>query len=216
MLKAIFFDFDGTIADTLPVCVDAFRQTVEPVVGRPLSLDDVRAYFGPTEEGIFGKHFPERAEQMLKTYFERYEALQRERPDLAPGVMDLIRALKRKGVRVALVTAKGPTSCKISLDFYQIADEFETIETGSPKGRAKADSIAKALADLNLAPEEVAYVGDSPKDVVSSRKAGVAPWGAAWFESAEPEKILANEPEEIFYAVDELKARLEREFGPLD
>lgn len=216
MLKAVLFDFDGTIADTLSVCIDAFRQTVEPVVGRSLSIEDVRSYFGPTEEGIFKKHFPERAQCMVETYLERYAALQNEKKELVPGILELINALKKKGIRVALVTAKGVLSCKISLEFYKIADAFETIECGSETGRAKADSIAKALADMKLNPNEVVYVGDSPKDVVSSRKAGVPAWSAAWLDSAEPEKILANSPDEIFYTVAQFKERLEREVGSLD
>ena len=64
MLKALIFDFDGTIANTLPVCINAFKRTVEPVLGKEMSLQEVRSYFGPAEEGIFAKHFPDRQRKL--------------------------------------------------------------------------------------------------------------------------------------------------------
>ncbi len=205
MLKALLFDFDGTIADTLPVCIGAFKRTVEPVVGHELSLEEVRTYFGPTEEGIFEKFFPDRQEELCQIYFKHYTEMQREVPELVPGVMDLIHDVKAAGIRVALITAKGGVSCKISLDFYGIADEFEEIRVGGSGGRVKDVAIRDVLGKMGLELDECAYVGDSHKDVISSHKAGVEAWAAAWLPSADPEKILENNPEKIFYSVDELR-----------
>ena len=216
MIKAALFDFDGTIADTLPVCVEAFRQTVEPVLGRRLSLEDVRAYFGPTEDGIFETHFPDQKDELLDVYYKRYAALQAKVVETVPGIVELIRALKKKGVRVALITAKGAVSCKISLDFYGITNDFEHIEVGGSGRRVKDLAITRVLSQMNVRPEEAVYIGDSPKDVISAHKANVASWSAAWLKTAEPEKILANQPERIFYSVDDLRIALEEEVGALD
>lgn len=216
MLKAVLFDFDGTIADTLPICIGAFAKTIAPVIEHEPSLEEVYSYFGPTEEGIFQKHFPDRAEELTQIYLRHYKEMHTEETQLVPNLMETIRALIKKGVRVALVTAKGGQSCKISLDYYKIANDFETIEVGSPLGRDKGAAILRALATLNIKPEDTAYVGDSPKDVISSRKAGVYAWGAAWLPSARPDKILENKPDAIFYTIDEFRTRLEQEFGPLE
>lgn len=216
MLKAVIFDFDGTIANTLPICIGAFAKTIAPVIGHEPSLEEIYSYFGPTEEGIFLQYFPERSQELLETYLKYYAELHTDETQIVPGIMETIRALVKAGIRVALVTAKGPQSCKISLDFYGIANDFEIIEVGSPKGRNKAEAIVKTLNALNALPTETAYVGDSPKDVVSSRKAGVEAWGAAWLKSASPERILENKPDEIFYSVNEFRAKLEKEIGPLD
>ena len=47
MIKALIFDFDGTIANTLPACFNAFKRTVEPVLGKEMSLQEIRSYVGP-------------------------------------------------------------------------------------------------------------------------------------------------------------------------
>ncbi len=211
MLQALIFDFDGTIADTVPICVDAFRMTVEPVLGRPLTLDDVRSYFGPTEEGIFQKHFPERCDELLAELLRRYEELQKGVPETAPGIMELIRDVRSAGVRVALVTAKGRHTCQISLDFYGIENDFEEIRVGSPEGRVKDAAIREVLSKMEIRPENSVYVGDAYKDVVSAHKAGVPCWSAAWFASANPSKILEYNPERIFYSVSEMRSELEKE-----
>ena len=145
MLKALIFDFDGTIANTLPVCINAFKRTVEPVLGKEMSLQEVRSYFGPAEEGIFAKHFPDRQRELAETYYKIYAEEQAKIPNLVPGVMDVIREVKKRGIRVALITAKGPISCKISLDFYKIADDFEEIRTGGANGRVKDVAIREVL-----------------------------------------------------------------------
>ncbi|MBR0225462.1 MAG: HAD hydrolase-like protein [Thermoguttaceae bacterium] len=213
MIKALVFDFDGTIADTLPVCNNAFRKTVEPVVGHELTPDELRSYFGPTEEGIFEKFFPERQQELCELYLKFYAELQNEVPDPVPGVMELIHDVKNEGVHVSLVTAKGRRSCDISLNFYGIADVFEEIRYGGSGGRVKDAAIIELLDKQGIAREDCVYVGDSPKDVVSAHKAGVPCWSVAWLPTAKAEldMLLANAPEKVFYTVDEMRRELEKE-----
>lgn len=51
MIKAIIFDLDGTIGDTVPLCIAAFKKSVEPLAGRVFSEEDIVSTFGPSEEG---------------------------------------------------------------------------------------------------------------------------------------------------------------------
>ena len=50
-IKALIFDLDGTIGDTLPLCIKAFRRSIEPLIGRSVSDAEIIATFGPSEEG---------------------------------------------------------------------------------------------------------------------------------------------------------------------
>jgi len=50
-IKALIFDLDGTLANTLPLCVAAFRKSVEPLLDRAISDEKIIATFGPSEEG---------------------------------------------------------------------------------------------------------------------------------------------------------------------
>ena len=50
-IKAVIFDIDGTLANTIPLIIKAYRQAVEPLVHRSLTDDEIVATFGPSEEG---------------------------------------------------------------------------------------------------------------------------------------------------------------------
>lgn len=213
MIQGVIFDYDGTIGDTVFPCMEALRRTLLPILGRSLDDAELRGYFGPTEEGIFQKRFPERADELTATYLEHYRELHRDVPEPFPGIVETIRGLKAKGVRVALVTAKGRGSWEISLEFHPIADLFERIEVGSPLGRDKDRKIVKVMSELGLKPEETAYVGDGTKDVVSSRKAGVSAWAVAWASTARRAELAAAEPDRLFDSVAEFRAYLETLFG---
>ena len=52
MLKAVLFDMDGTLGDTLPLCVEAYRQCVAELTGRTPSAEEVVSYFGLSDRGV--------------------------------------------------------------------------------------------------------------------------------------------------------------------
>lgn len=71
MIKVVIFDFDGTVADTLPLCIEAFRRSIEPLAGKALSDQDIVSTFGPTEDGTIRALVPEHYEQALQDYLRR-------------------------------------------------------------------------------------------------------------------------------------------------
>ncbi len=113
--KGIIFDLDGTIANTLPLCIRAFRQSVEPLAMKTLSDEEIIATFGPSEEGTIRALIPEHYEKGIVNYLQFYNDLHDLCPDPFPGIPALVDRLKEKGVRVGMVTGKGEHSTVISL-----------------------------------------------------------------------------------------------------
>ena len=58
-IRGVLFDLDGTLGNTLPVCIGAFRRAVEPFAGREVSDAEIVATFGPSEEGTVHVLAPE-------------------------------------------------------------------------------------------------------------------------------------------------------------
>ncbi|MGQ1947507.1 HAD family hydrolase [Geofilum sp. OHC36d9] len=50
-IKAVIFDLDGTLGNTIPLCIEAFRKSIEPLIGKKLSDQEITSTFGPSEEG---------------------------------------------------------------------------------------------------------------------------------------------------------------------
>lgn len=129
MIKGVIFDLDGTICDTLPLCIAAFKKAIEPRAGKRLSDQEIVATFGPTEEGTIMALVPQFYEQSLKDYLKYYEELHGMCPKPFDGIKDILCYLKGKGIIVALVTGKGRKSCELSLKFYGMADITPYIST---------------------------------------------------------------------------------------
>lgn len=202
-LRGVIFDMDGTLGDTIPVCLAAYRAAVEEPLGRKFSDEDIYALFGPSEEGILQRTVPDIWEERMKIYMEVYEEVHRQCREPFPGIKEALDLLKAKDVKLAVVTGKGEHSCRISLHYLGLAEYFDAVVAGSANGAEKPDAIRRVLAKWDIRPDQAAYVGDALYDVDAAREAGVLPLAAAWAESADPEALAAKGPEAVFRTVQE-------------
>ncbi len=207
-IKGVIFDLDGTLSDTVPLCVAAFRKAIEPYAERTISDEEIIATFGPSEEGTIHALAPDHAEACLEDYLRHYADLHDAWPSPFDGITDLLTDLQAQGVRLALVTGKGPKSTVISLRRLELKPFFEYVETGSPHGPRKPDGIRQIVAHWGLEPSEVVYVGDAPSDVHSARAAGTAVVAAAWAATYDRSDLAALNPDAILDSVAELETWL--------
>jgi phosphoglycolate phosphatase/pyrophosphatase PpaX len=203
-LKGVIFDLDGTIADTLPLCILAFRKAIEPLVKRPLSDIEIIGTFGPSEEGSVRTLAPAHYDEALDLFHMHYKNLHDICPDPFDGITEILAMLQAKKIRMAMVTGKGRKSMEVSMAQFHIDKYFELIETGSPTGPRKTEAINKVLASwTGITKDEVIYVGDMESDISASRAAGIRVISAAWASTSDSEKLLAMAPDEMFETVDE-------------
>lgn len=202
MLKAVIFDFDGTIADTVPLCIAACRAAFEPLAGRAFSDEEITATFGPSEEGSVMALIPEHYEAGVASYLAFYKKLHPMCPAPFDGIPSLLRRLKEKGLIVGLVTGKGRRSCDISLEAYGLVDLFDAVEAGSPEGPCKPRGIQTILDRFNLRGSEALYTGDVPSDITASRAAGVGIVSAAWASTADPKALAAFSPDAVCESIE--------------
>ncbi len=203
-IKAVIFDLDGTIANTLPLCISSFRRSIEPLAGRAISDADIIATFGPSEEGTILALASDNYDKGVSDYLRFYEENHNMCPAAFEGIPELLASLKEKGIRIAMMTGKGKLSAEISLDKFGISHYFELLETGMPEGPRKPEGI-QAILDVwnDIAKDEAIYVGDAPSDITACRKAGIPIVAAAWAETAEPELLIPLRPNELFYTVSD-------------
>ncbi len=214
-LSGMIFDLDGTIADTLPICVQASQEALFPFTGRHFSAAEIAARFGPTEEGMLRQWVPEHAGAALKIFLEVYEREHYRCTAVFPGLADALHLLSERGVRLAIATGKGPDSALISLRYLGLGPIFDAVESGSPDGPIKPQSIRRIIDAWGVAPEAVAYVGDTPPDMVHAREAGVLALGAAWAETATVQNGPAGSAHVVFTSVDDFIRWIEETVEPV-
>jgi beta-phosphoglucomutase-like phosphatase (HAD superfamily) len=74
-IKAVIFDLDGTLANTLPLCIQAFRESLQPLIQRYLSDEEIIATFGPSEEGTIMALAPDYYDEGVSAYLHLYSSL---------------------------------------------------------------------------------------------------------------------------------------------
>jgi phosphoglycolate phosphatase len=126
IVKLVAFDLDGTIGDTIPMCIHTFKKAVSPYCNWQLSDKEIIQTFGLNEEGtilkIVDKEYQEKA---LSDFYIQYQKF--HRMCLAPfgGIKELITELKNRNIRVVLITGKGERSCQITLEQFDMGNSCD-------------------------------------------------------------------------------------------
>lgn len=201
-LKGFIFDLDGTLINSLPVVRTSLNATLLKFSGRVYADQELSSLFGPSEEGIFKKLFPDSWREVLQFYLNEYDRIHVQYAKPFPGVVEALTLLHERKMKLALVSGKGAGSMGISLKHSGLKQFFEVIITGSELRASKPEHIKQVLALWNFSPEEVVYVGDVAYDVQAAKEAGVLPISALWAETAQVQKVLAMNPAHAFDNVE--------------
>jgi phosphoglycolate phosphatase/pyrophosphatase PpaX len=202
MYRCVIFDLDGTVGDTLPMAITAFRETFRELAGGDISDDEITGYFGPSEEGTLRGILPGNVQEGLALYLEHYAELHDSMcPEPFDGVRELIAEIKRKGAVCALVTGKARGSLDISLEKFRMTGAFDAVETGIAERPTKTEGIRRILEKFGVSPEETLYVGDAPGDIEAARESSCHAASAAWASTADTGALEKMNPGMVFYDV---------------
>ena len=205
-IKLVAFDLDGTIGETIPICMKAFKMAIEPYTEHELSEEDIIPYFGLNEEGMVKQVvMDDNWEKTLNDFYAIYKELHVFCPRPVEGITELIKELKKNFIPVALITGKGKESCAITLQQFGMERLFDRIETGSAKKNRKSEVIRELLRSYHLHADEMVYVGDAVSDIQECKKAGITCLSVTW--GALPETIHQLEQYNqgsIFHSVSSL------------
>ena len=203
-IKGILFDLDGTLADTLPTCIQAFQVTVEHFGKWIPTEEEITRYFGATEEGILEKFFPGQLSITLPYFLEVYERIHLQQcANPFPGVEKVLSTLALKGIQTAIVTGKGAESAAISMRILGLKRWINIVEPGFADKADKPYSINRVIERWGILPKQAAYVGDTPYDMKASRATGLMPLGAAWAASSTVDSEPSIQTHKTFYKMDD-------------
>ncbi len=201
MLKGIIFDMDGTLGDTLTLCIESYRSSVLELTGQTPSVEEVVCHFGLSDRGVLGALLginPDAPELPIDTfvrlYCERHDELA---PAAFPGAVELLKSLKARGLKLALLTGKEHYTAEPTLQKFGMEGLFDLLLYGDPYYNVKADNLKRAMNAWQLSPQEIIYVGDAPSDIELCHSVGVAIINAVWSQNAAADEAacLALAPE---------------------
>jgi len=212
----ICFDLDGTLVDPLLGVRNCVRKTCA-AFGLPTPDEaTIRAWigFGMRESlaTLPGLSDPERLEDALDFYWERYREDGVFEHELYPGVFHLLHRLKRQGHRIYIVSAKpGIFARRIAYQF-DLNLIFDDIFGSTLKGRwqPKTEVVAGLVRQGTLWTGGV-FIGDRGVDMIAARDHGLEAIGVGWGYGSHRE-LEQDGAERIFDTVPELDAWLRIRF----
>ena len=146
---AVFYDFDGTLADSIPVILKCFHLAYESVFGHcERTDDDFMRFIGRPLEDTFAMHGEEMMKILTDAYLEHNEKMLREDAiDLFDGVREDLLYLKELGIKQGILTSKRRSSCMTTVDLKGIA--YPTLTGVSSPSIVLSESRQKAVIEVD-------------------------------------------------------------------
>ncbi len=178
MVKAVLFDFDGTLADSSAGIFHTALYTVRKMgIEREYSDDELRRFVGPPLRRCFVEAFgmdESLLDEAVRIYREEYTARGMRMMHLYPGMKELLEALRGMGIKTGVASFKAETLVISCLDGLGVHDLFSAIHGSDLAGTlTKGDIIELAIKDLGVDRECVLMVGDTENDRLGAEAAGV-------------------------------------------
>lgn len=209
--RAILFDLDGTLADTVPLIARHISDTlnahgiactprdVYPLIGRPI-VDAMHELHEFAADG-------ERMQAVIVEYRAAlHEAVNAAGTDLVlPGVRAMLRELRDAGYGVGVVTAKGGPQAEHLLTSTELRDLIDVLVSTDDvdRGKPAPDSALLGLERLGAVAAETWYVGDAMSDMEMALAAGMRAMGITT-GAATREELASAGAEVVVDAADEV------------
>lgn len=203
--KAVIFDLDGTIVDSVELIVISFQHAIREVLGREVSREESIVGVGRPLREQMVSFSPEHADELVAVYREFNHREHDRMLKLYEGILDLLDGLAGAGIRLGLVTSKSRYTTQMAFDLTGIGSYFDATVCADESGGNKPspEPIWACLHQLSVSAEDAVYVGDSPSDIQAARAARVKAIGVTWgvFDTA---TLEAEKPNALVHTIPEL------------
>lgn len=210
MFKAVIFDLDGTLINSIGDLAAACNYGLEKCGFPTHEVEEYKMFVGDGRlkliERILAPEIrnEENINKLLKLFDDYYSDHMFDNTKTYDGVIELIDYLHKKDIKCAVVSNKPHEfATQIVSDF--LGKRFEVVFGHRKDTKTKPDpySVNEVIKKLDISKDECLYVGDSNVDIITARNAGVKSVGVLWGFRSEEElrgegaDFIANDMEEL-------------------
>jgi phosphoglycolate phosphatase len=211
MIKALIFDFDGTVADTIPALCEGVNLTMRRHGYPEHTEDDIRRFINNGARMLIRRSMPspdrdceETVSRVLSDYNECYGLVYHHTEVAYEGVAELIDRLHRT-YRIGVLSNKQDEFVKKLCRQVLLSGSYDAAQGAVEGHPTKPDPYLPLLVckELGVAPEECLMIGDSDVDLRTAINAGMRHIGVTWgfrseeFLRAAGVECLAHTPREL-------------------
>ena len=184
-IRAMMFDLDGTLIDSVPIFLDLLKAMLQ-AVGLPPPPRSVVAELMLGGMGALGKMIPDEMKDRKDTLVEECLAVGRkmargmfdDKVALIKGVPELFSLLVQRDILIGVVTSTHRTSIENKLGPLARSKIKDTLKAvivieDAPKRKPAPDPLIECARRMHVAPAQCVYVGDSHTDIRAGNTAGM-------------------------------------------
>lgn len=186
--KAVIFDLDGTLLNTLEDLADSMNSVLHRLSLPPRPLSDYKILVGKGMRNLVTSALPpelrndEKIEQCFNSMFEEYGRRWDIKTYPYEGIEELLTVLGRKNIRMAVLSNKLDHLTQLIVKKYLGRWDFDAVfgeRDGVPRKPDPA-GLFEISGIMNISPAEIICLGDSGSDMTAAISAGMYPAGALW------------------------------------
>lgn len=200
--RLAIFDFDGTLADSLPFFLEVYDTLAEAHGFRRISRDELDMLRGFDARRMMDHvGLPLWKMPRVALHFKTLMARNTHRIRLFDGISDMLRDLRARGVTLAIVTSNSMENVQAILgpgNASLVAYYGCGVSLFGKRGK-----FSGLVARSGFAASEVLCIGDEVRDILAARGAGLA-IGAVGWGYTRLDALVAHSPDAVFRDVDEL------------
>lgn len=212
MKKAVIFDLDGTLLNTLDDLADSTNYALSKFGYPTRTIEEVRQFVGNGVAKLIERAIPEgknnpNFEKCLAIFKENYAQNMYNKTAPYNGIIEMLSNLKSKGIKIAVVSNKFDLAVKeLCKKYFEGFIDFAAGENEAQgiKKKPAPDTVLSVLNEFNFAPEDAVYVGDSDVDIMTAKNSKMPCISVTWgfrdkkFLLENGATILINAPSEIY------------------
>lgn len=184
--KAVLFDMDGTLLDTLEDLCDSTNHALAQM-GYPLrGIEEIRRFIGNGAEKQIRRAVPEGTSEgkileTLAAFRAYYQDHCQIKTKVYDGLLDVLSELKEKGVKMAVVSNKPDAAVKkLSREYFGDRLDYAIGPSDGVRCKPYPDMAEEALKALGVEKKDAVFVGDSEVDVQTGLNAGLDVIAVSW------------------------------------
>jgi beta-phosphoglucomutase len=178
--KAVLFDLDGVITDTMGMHYEAYRQAFEKyrihvtpqMIYKTEGMPSMEAGMAIVKEK--GAHLTDQQiRKLIEDKREIYRSMAAKDAKTFPGVPETLKMLRENGIKVALITGSNLKTATRVIRKVGLEGAFDVVVTAddTPRGKPYPDPYRKGMEELDVPPENCVVVENAPLGIASAKAA---------------------------------------------
>lgn len=201
MVKAIFFDIDGTLLDTKQFIYQAYHHVLKKHQHSSVDENILQSLMGKSLQHIYSRIAPQGDVELLTSAHREFQKKNLHLSVAFPDAKKTLQTLRKQGFKIGALSNRSKITTITTVQLAGLVPYIDLIYSLEDVSQTKPhpEVIIKALNYFEISPENAVMIGDTDNDILAGKAAGVSTIGALYGIAGE--SILQTNPDYVIQKI---------------